>query len=299
MIHVLTLSWDGLDKLKTLRPGLMRNLEKTGQEFKWYIKDNGSKDRTYAETYSWENTICYPISHNRDNFATGINELTTRIRDLVVKQDPETKAEKRIISESPHIIRYEGKSVEELMKNDYYLFMNNDIEFGEDDALCKILKLMDDKDVGMVGCRLLYKGTDKLQHAGVIFSPKYGNMPYHYRHQENSDTQAEKNRYFQAVTAAVTLVRCSDFDEVGGMDNKFHWAFEDIDLCLRIKALGKKIAYCGDTKIFHEESASLKKNPVNKLFMGPNVSHFKSKWQNKYELDHDKYLKDIHYNEIK
>ena len=55
----------------------------------------------------------------------------------------------------------------------------------------------------------------------------------------------------------------------------------------------------GGTKIFHEESASLKKNPVNKMFMSPNVKHFKSKWTGKYELDHDKYLNDSSYNEAK
>jgi GT2 family glycosyltransferase len=267
MIHVLTLTWNGLDKLKELRPGLMKNLEKTGMPFMWYVKDNGSKDGTVEEVKTWENTVVYDIGHNRDNFAQGINFLASQTK--CSKQD-----------------------------GDYYLFMNNDIVFGDDDSLSKMLMVMV-PEVSMVGCRLLYKGTDKLQHAGVIFSERYGNMPYHYRHQETSDAQAEKNRHFQAVTAAVTLARCSDFDAVNGMDEQFHWAFEDIDLCLRIGKLGRKIVYCGETKIFHEESASLKKNPVNKLFMGSNVAHFKSKWLNKYHLDHTKYLQNPSYNEIK
>ena len=204
MIHVLTLTWNGLDKLQRLRPGLISNLEKTGVPFKWYIRDNGSKDGTVEEISKWDHVAVLAKDHNRDNFAQGVNSLA----EIACKKDN--------------------------LENDILLLMNNDVEFPEEQALSKMLALMK-KDVGIVGCRLLYNGTDKLQHAGVIFSPRYGNMPYHYRHQEGSDVAAEKNRYFQAVTAAVCMVNAKDFMQIGGMDEKFHWAFEDIDMCLRIK----------------------------------------------------------------
>ncbi|HVI41751.1 MAG TPA: glycosyltransferase [Anaerovoracaceae bacterium] len=271
MIHVISLTWNGCDKLKRLEPGLMRNLANTGQTSAWYIRNNGSKDGTVEYVNSLGPKVhLLAKDHNRDNFAQGMNSLTS-----LARFSPEFNLE-----------------------TDSFLLLNDDVEFSDDVSIGKMVAQMKD-DVGIVGCRLLYNGTDKLQHAGVIFSPRYGNMPYHYRHQENSDVVAEKNRYFQAVTAAVCLVRAKDFVAIGGMDEKFHWAFEDIDMNLRIGKLGRKIVYCGETKIFHEESASLKKNPVNKLFMGPNVEHFKSKWLGKYELDHDKYLKDPTYNEVK
>lgn len=300
MIHVLTLTWNGLDKLQNLRPGLMKNLENTGLPFKWYIRDNGSKDGTVEEIKKWEHVEVLAIDHNRDNFAQGVNSLRIKAHQAVLDKfnmaitftvgDDGT----RVLTKNRSI----GATSMAKIHNDCYLLMNNDVEFGDEVSLSKMLVLMT-SDVAIVGCRLLYNGTDKLQHAGVIFSDRYGKMPYHYRHQETSDTVAEKNRKFQAVTAAVCLVRAGALDQIGGMDEKFHWAFEDIDMCLRIGALGHKIVYCGETKIYHEESASLKKNPVNKMFMGPNVDHFKSKWFGKYELDHDKYLKDPLYNEIK
>ena len=37
--------------------------------------------------------------------------------------------------------------------------------------------------------------------------------------------------------------------------------------------------YCGKTNVYHEESASLKKNPVNKMMMPHNVSAFRKKWE--------------------
>jgi GT2 family glycosyltransferase len=263
-ISILTLSWNGLDKLKMLQVGLAHSMEQTGAEWVWKIRDNGSKDGTVEEVSKWDNTEVLEVGHNRDNFAQGINSLATNVHA------------------------------------DYYLLLNNDVIFGDDQSILNMLDLMEDPQVSIVGARLLYTDTNKLQHAGVIFGDRYGKMPYHYRHKEESDAQAEKNRYFQAVTAAVMLIRAKDFHAVHGMDEKYSWAFEDIDLNMKVShQLKKKIAYCGKTKIFHEESASLKKNPVNRVFMGPNVNNFKAKWFGTYTIDHDKYLKDPNYNVIK
>ncbi len=270
MIHILTLSWNGLNKLESLKPGLYRNLDSTGLDYKWLIRDNGSTDKTVETVQDWADVQLLAVNHNRDNFAQGMNSLA----DLA---------------------KSSGLNVNE----DLILLLNNDVEFADDVSLSKMVKLMNKTGAGVVGCRLLFNDSNKLQHAGTIFGDRYNRLPFHYRHHETSDTAAEKNRYFQAVTAAVSLVRASDFFEVGGFHLGFHWAFDDVDLNLRIGGLGRKIVYCGETKIYHEESGSLKKNNLNKLFMNHNVQLFKSKWLGKYEIDHDRYLKDPAYNEIK
>src|SRR5690606_32805952 len=152
----------------------------------------------------------------------------------------------------------------------------------------------------IVGSKLTYTNTNKLQHAGVIFGKTYGNMPYHFRHGEEVDKYSNINRYFQAVTAAVSLITAKSFKDVGGLDPGYKWAFEDIDLSLKIGNLkNKNVIYCGNTNISHDESFSLQRNPVNKLFLSKNVKYFKDKWVGKYELDHEKYLKDKMYNAFK
>lgn len=285
-IHVLTLTWNGLDKLKRLKDGLIKNLVAIGQSARWYIRSNGCTDGTkeWLESWSdpWLEMKPFFVDHNRDNFSKGVNSLAE-----LAKNDwmPNVKSRSAGLTRAsfPH----------------YFLLLNNDIVFDDDVSLSKMFKLINsDINIQMVGAKLLYNDTNKLQHAGVIFGPRYGNMPYHYRHGEISDKDACKNRYFQAVTAACCLLNAQEFFNVDRLDQNMNWAFEDVDLSLKFGQTWK-IAYCGETNIFHEESATLKKNPVNKLFLQQNVKYFKDKWFGRYELDHDKYLNDKNYNIIK
>lgn len=293
MIRILTLSWNGLDKLEKLRPGLIENLNNTGLPWIWYIRDNGSKDKTAEEIKynwagKWNDVLVLHKNHNRDNFAQGMNSLAKMSIDPIH------------IKNWTYSDKTKGYHIEQT-DNDYYLLLNNDIIFNDANSLKNMLNLYKkDNDISIVGAQLCYPDSDLLQHAGVIFSERYGRMSYHYRPNEKVDDDSKKNRYFQAVTAAVCFIKCSDFHKIGGMNEKFIWSFEDIDLNLRIKYnLGKKIAYCGETNISHIESASLKINNVNKLFLQQNVSLFKQQWFGKYEIDHDKYLNNPNHNVIK
>lgn len=261
-IHVLTLTWNALNKLRANSEHLF--IAMNDFDWTWHLRDNGSKDETVAEFSDKQNVCLYDIGHNRDTFAMGMNYLFEKA--------------------SP-------------AKDDVLLLLNNDVSVGRE-SIKQMHSLMTKTKADVVGCRLLYNGTDKLQHAGVIFGPRYNNLPFHFRPGEVSDSNAEKDRYFQAVTAACCLVKASAWEAVGGMDEDFKWAFDDVTLCLSIKNNGGKIAYCGKTKSFHEESASLKKNPVNKMFIQHNVSKFKEKWSGRYDIDHDKYLKNSNYNVI-
>ena len=277
-LHIFTLNWNGEYKLKQLEPGLYNNItNKTGNsedfkklKFHWYIKDNGSTDKSVEFLKSlagFKNggINIFETGHNRDNFSQGMNLLFDKANPA---------------------------------DDDFILLLNNDVEFADSVSLMHMYNLMQKTNAGIVGARLLYPGTNKLQFCGTIFSSKYNNLAWHYRTGEESDKNAEKNRYFQAVTAAVMLTKASSFRKINGLDPYLNWCFDDVDYCFRINQLGEKIAYCGETKIFHEESSSLKLNPVNKLFMTQNVLRFRQKWEDKYKIDHDLYLKDPNHNVI-
>jgi GT2 family glycosyltransferase len=271
MIHILTLSWNGLDKLTALKNSLLPSLE--GFDYTWFIKDNGSIDGTVATASTWEGPIkILPYEHNRQNFSAGVNYLF---------------------------------NVASPSDNDLVMLLNNDVVFNDTTSISNMISIMNkDPNVGAVGCRLLYTGTNKLQHAGVVFDTTY-KTPMHFRAGQVSDAQAEKNRLYQVVTGAVFITRANLFKEanknnpsgINGMDEHYHWAFDDVDLSLSIKYnMGKKIVYCGKTNVFHEESATLKKNPANKMFLPHNLNYLFGKWRSRYVIDRDIYTRDPNHN---
>ena len=51
---------------------------------------------------------------------------------------------------------------------------------------------------------------------------------------------------------ACLLVRTTDFDSVGGFDERFYPAwFEDVDFCKRLRSAGRGIAVLGNSRVFH------------------------------------------------
>lgn len=270
-IYLLTLSWNGADKLARLHQSLMPALE--GLNANWIIKDNGSKDNTKQMVSEWGDKVkLISYKDNNQNFSEGMNLLFSEA--------------------SPS-------------DNDLILLLNNDIIINDNQSIKQMITLLQsDKDVGVVGARMFYTGTDSMQHAGVVFNNSH-RMPIHYRSGEKSDAHSEKNRLFQVVTGAVLLTKADYFKNtcatnksgIKGMDEGFRWAFDDVDLCLSIKYnMEKKIVYCGKTDIFHDESITLKKNPVNKLFLTHNVARITEKWSQRYILDRNAYLADPKHN---
>jgi len=267
MLYLLTLTWNACDKLTKLKESILPALN--GIDYTWLIKDNASKDDTVAVASSWGGNIkVIPYKNNMQNFSAGMNYLFNEAQPK---------------------------------DNDRVLLLNNDVIFNDKKSIHNMMGIMDkDKKVGAVGCRLLYTGTDKLQHAGVVFDPRT-RTPTHFRVGQKTDAMAERNREFQVVTGAVLLTDGESFKNsftknksgANGMDENYHWAFDDVDLCLAIKYnQNKRIIYCGETNIFHEESASLKKNPANKLFMNHNMSYLMDKWAGRYQIDLVDYTKD-------
>lgn len=267
----MTLTWNAVDKLSKLHDSLMPALE--GIDYRWLIKDNASKDDTIVKASTWGDKITIiPYKDNKQNFSAGCNYLFQ-----IAKPND----------------------------NDFIMLLNNDIIFNDTVSIKNMLSIIQkDKDVGMVGARLCYTGTENLQHAGVVFNPTY-KTPMHFRAGQKSDNDAQRTREFQVVTGAVCITKAEYFRNanttnksgIAGMDEKYHWAFDDVDLCLSIKYnLNKKIVYCGSTNIFHEESASLKKNPVNKLFLTSNLQYMFGKWSKRYVIDQDIYTEDSKHN---
>lgn len=141
---------------------------------------------------------------------------------------------------------------------EYLLFLNNDTEIMNEDSIEELLGYCMRRDVGAVGARLYYEdGT--IQHAGVIVG--LGGVAGHAFPAYPHDAVGYFGRIvmaqdYSAVTAACIMVKKSVFEETGGFDEGFAVAFNDIDLCLKIREKGWLIVYNPYAELSHYESKS-------------------------------------------
>jgi GT2 family glycosyltransferase/tetratricopeptide (TPR) repeat protein len=164
----------------------------------------------------------------------------------------------------------------------HLVFLNNDTipKTGWLDPLIQEVNSHD--DVAVVGSKLLYT-NNTIQHAGVVISRLY-QTPYHLflGFPENLPA-VNTRREFQVVTAACMLVRKETFEEVGGFDESFVNGFEDVDLCLKIRQLGKKVVYQPKSCLYHLESQT----PGRKTHDAANADRLLARWEHQWLVDED------------
>lgn len=140
----------------------------------------------------------------------------------------------------------------------YLLFLNNDIEEIDPDSIDEMIGYVQRDAVGICGARLLYPDED-IQHAGVIMGMG-GIAGAAFVRTHDSDLsymhRAKCIQDYSCVTAACLLTKRSLFDAVGGFTEKLAVAFNDVDYCMKVRALGKLVVYNPYAKFYHYESKS-------------------------------------------
>lgn len=146
----------------------------------------------------------------------------------------------------------------EQANGEYILFLNNDTEIINENCLEELLGYCMREDVGAVGARLYFEdGT--IQHAGVIVG--LGGVAGHTFVGFPHDTlgyfgRAQMAQDYSAVTAACIMIKKSVFEEVQGFDERYAVAFNDVDLCMKIRQAGYLIVYNPYAELNHYESKS-------------------------------------------
>ena len=140
------------------------------------------------------------------------------------------------------------------------VFANNDLEVISSGWLDELVSHALRKEVGAVGC-MLYYPNDTVQHAGIILGLGQARIAGHAYHLQQRGYPGQMCRMhltqqLSAVTAACMAVRREVFDEVGGFDEALGVAFNDVDLCLRIRAKGYAVVWTPRAEMYHHESAS-------------------------------------------
>ncbi|MDX2235633.1 MAG: glycosyltransferase family 2 protein [Hyphomonadaceae bacterium] len=138
-------------------------------------------------------------------------------------------------------------------------FVNNDVKVRTPEWLAEMTSHFARADVAAVGAKLLY-GDGRVQHAGVVTG--IGGVAGHvWKRRDGAERGPFSHlvlpREVSAVTAACMLVRSGAFRDVGGFDeDQLAVAFNDVDLCLRLRAKGWRIVWTPFAVLDHFESAS-------------------------------------------
>jgi GT2 family glycosyltransferase len=167
-------------------------------------------------------------------------------------------------------------------RGEYLLLLNNDTEIINEDCLSQMLGYCQRDDVGIVGARLYYP-DGSLQHAGVIIG--MGGIAGHIFAglDESLGTYQSRSRIscdYSAVTAACMMVKKRIFEQVGGLEEGFQVAFNDVDFCLRVRQTGALVVYNANATLYHYESKSrgLDDTPEKAARFQREVDLFRSRW---------------------
>jgi GT2 family glycosyltransferase len=134
-------------------------------------------------------------------------------------------------------------------EGDVLALLNNDLIF-EGDWLSPMLEILSLSELkaGIVG-NIQYKvSTNEIDHAGIELCNKA-----QFVHIHNIDNTKDYSRQL-AVTGACMLIRREDFDKVNGFSEVFINGCEDLDLCFKVKSLGKMIYLAHKSAIQHHVS---------------------------------------------
>jgi len=167
-------------------------------------------------------------------------------------------------------------------KGEHLLFLNNDVTVISDRWIEEMLMFSQRGDVGAVGAKLYYP-DNTIQHAGVGLGIE--RLAGHYHKHFPGKHSGYMSRLLcaqnvSAVTGACLMMRKDVFVQIGGFDEALAVAFNDVDLCMRVRVVGYLIVWTPFAELYHHESLSrgTEDTPKKKeRFMGE-VQLFQRRW---------------------
>jgi GT2 family glycosyltransferase len=232
-IAIVILNWNGAEMLKRYLPAVMKY---SGDEATVYVADNASTDASLdLLRHSFPKCRLIVLEKNW-GFADGYN-----------------KALKQIEAE-------------------YYLLLNSDIEVTHH-WLTPLAEFMDSHPAA-AACQpklLSVSDRDMFEYAGASggFLDRYGYPFCRGRIFETVEEDEGQYDYTQEVlwaTGAALMIRAADYWAAGGLDGRFFAHNEEIDLCWRLRILGRKVYCVPESYVFHVGGGTLPKNNPMKTF---------------------------------
>ena len=168
-------------------------------------------------------------------------------------------------------------------QGEYLLLLNNDTEVITPRWLEEMVMFAQQERIGCVGAKLLYP-DDTIQHAGLGFG--YLTLAAHMHKNFPVANPGYMGRLIYAhdvygVTGACLMIRRTLYEEVGGLDESFAVAFNDVDFCVRVHKAGYQNLFTPFAMLYHYESKSrgLDESPEKRARFVSEVTRFQTRWK--------------------
>ena len=272
----------------------------------------GERYGMYKTIYEWEGeplvSVLIPNKDHSDDLDVVLKSLfekcTYKNLEVIVIENNSTEdktweyykeAEARY-GEKLRIVKWDSGFNYSLINNfgetfatgEYLLLLNNDVEFINPDSIQEMLGYCRREDVGAVGARLRYF-DGSYQHCGVIIG--LGGVAGHAFLTFKEDEPGYMGRIiiaqdYSCCTAACLMVKRSVFQKIGGFDQVLQVAFNDVDLCLRIREAGYLIVYNPQAELYHYESKSrgYEDTAEKQVRFAKEIAYFRGKWMKFLEM---------------
>lgn len=235
-VAIVILNWNGKDMLRRFLPSVINSSIIDGVRV--VVADNGSEDGSVTMLKNEFTDIDVVTLDKNYGFAQGYN--------IALKQ----------------------------IEADIYVLLNSDVLIKDREWISPILKYMaENLDVAACQPKILsLNNPASFEYAGAAggFLDKYA-YPF-CRGRIFDSIEDDKGQYDNVLdimwaSGAALVVRRDDFWNAGAFDETFFAHMEEIDLCWRIRALGKRIVYVPKSRVFHLGGASLNQGNPRKIYL--------------------------------
>jgi GT2 family glycosyltransferase/SAM-dependent methyltransferase len=167
----------------------------------------------------------------------------------------------------------------------YILFLNNDTEVISTEWLTAMLEHAQRNGIGAVGAKLLYP-NNTIQHAGIVIgivgNPSVGGHSHRFFSSKDPGYfgRTMHSSDVSGVTGACMLMKKEIFEKIGGFDEALAVAFNDVDLCLKLRKSGLLIVYTPYAELYHHESMTrgYENTQEKRARFSKEVSLIREKW---------------------
>ena len=233
-LAIVILNWNGLHMMERYLPSVIQH-KIEGAEI--YVADNASTDRSMQWLHErFPSVITIGLDKNY-GFADGYNRALRQI------------------------------------EAEYYLLLNSDVEVGAG-WLQPLVAFMDEhSEVAACQPKLLSVAhRDRFEYAGACggYIDRYG---YPYCRGRLFDTVERDGGQYDEVaeiawaTGACMLVRSADYWAAGGLDGRFFAHNEEIDLCWRLRLMGRKLYCVPQSRVYHVGGGTLPQGNPRKTYL--------------------------------